>query len=242
MIAYTPSNTRAKKLIVMDEAERRWFESLNGAPEWALIDWSRQLLLQRDEYHRVFLDVGAHCGTWALNLAETASHVFAWEPQRRSFFRLAGGIVLNDHLESRITAFHEGVDQGGQDFTFRTLAIINEDGGGSSFERVTPAHHIPIRTEEVVCGSIDSRMESYEFYGRVGLIKVDVEGLEVEVIEGAKYVLKRHRPHLLIESWSAKRDVESAAREVRLVDRLVELDYRVVRVTGYPEMILGEPL
>jgi Methyltransferase FkbM domain len=53
---------------------------------------------------------------------------------------------------------------------------------------------------------------------RAGLIKIDVEGLEMEVIAGGQALLKRDRPVLFVEIISSsrrRRDVEAAPSGAR---------------------------
>jgi hypothetical protein len=36
----------------------------------------------------------------------------------------------------------------------------------------------------------------------VDAMKIDAEGMEIEVLKGSAEILKNHRPHLIIETWS----------------------------------------
>ncbi len=57
-----------------------------------------------------------------------------------------------------------------------------------------------------------------------GLLKIDVEGAEMSVLQGAARVLRDHRPHVVVET-------HSAALETGVADMLAGLGYRV-RIVG----------
>ena len=76
---------------------------------------------------------------------------------------------------------------------------------------------LPPRLERVECRAIDSLVERGEI-PPPDLVKLDVEGAEALVLEGARAVLAGHRPRLVVELHGA-----GAAREVAA--RLLDLGY-----------------
>lgn len=78
----------------------------------------------------------------------------------------------------------------------------------------------------------------------IGLIKIDVEGFEKNVIEGAQETLKRNRyPRILFESWRPSRDSEGqSATYLRneLFEYIRSIGYRIVPVNGWDEMFIAE--
>lgn len=68
-------------------------------------------------------------------------------------------------------------------------------------------------------------------WGPPGLVKIDVEGAELEVLMGARRVLADHRPHLMVETHS--RELEAACG-----DLLVAAGYAPVVVT--PRKLIPE--
>ena len=44
-----------------------------------------------------------------------------------------------------------------------------------------------------------NKLDNFKFSNKISFIKIDVEGHELKVIDGAKETLKKHKPNLLIE-------------------------------------------
>ena len=42
------------------------------------------------------LDIGAHSGTYTISLAEHCNHVYAFEPQKMTYYSLCGSVVLSN--------------------------------------------------------------------------------------------------------------------------------------------------
>ncbi len=99
----------------------------NGIYERALIEWCQQFC-QTD---KLFLDIGAHAGTYSILLAPYCSQVHSFEAQRSTFYQLCGGIAIND-LSSNIIAHHCALTSPDINGKEVILNIISEDGGGSS--------------------------------------------------------------------------------------------------------------
>ncbi len=74
--------------------------------------------------------------------------------------------------------------------------------------------------------------------GRTGLIKLDVEGNEADVIAGATRTIAEHRPIILAEAWLHS---WYEAERLRLRLLLESLDYRVDVAPGWPEMLWAVP-
>jgi FkbM family methyltransferase len=188
--------------------ERRW-----GEPELRLLP----RLVPPDA---VAVDVGAAEGVYSWFLARRARQVHAFEanPESASALRrrLPGARVhacaLSDHhgeLELRIRVV-AGVP-------YRGWASVQPTNSFSAL----PASEI--RVMRVPCATLDS-------FGlkNVGFIKIDVEGHELAVLEGAIATLKASRPLLLIEAEDRHRP--DALRLVR--DFLAPLGYRGWFVDG----------
>ena len=82
---------------------------------------------------------------------------------------------------------------------------------------------------EIEVTTLDSALPA-EF--RPSLVKVDVEGGELEVLLGARRVLAEHRPILALEHQYGRRS--DPARTLRIHDVLDELGYELRTISGTP--------
>ncbi|WP_420608137.1 FkbM family methyltransferase [Novosphingopyxis sp.] len=77
----------------------------------------------------------------------------------------------------------------------------------------------------------------------VGIIKIDVEGAEADVIDGLKPLIERDRPYMLVEILPCHSEEDRARidRQEHIEKTLVDLDYKKVRVHHVEELLL-EPI
>ena len=142
----------------------------------------------------VAVDVGCNKGSYLYWLSRSVprGRVFAFEPQP----------LLADYLKRVTRALRmdnvcvEG--SGVSDKPGRlTLYIPGEsDSPAASFEEVITRSE-KCRVVEVPVTTLDEYFEGVE--GRIGAIKIDVEGHELAVLRGAKGILSRHKPVVVLE-------------------------------------------
>lgn len=158
-------------------------------PEWA------RTFLSHVEQGMDVVDIGANVGFYTVAAAKKGARVLAIEPTEGAFKRLHANVERNgvadrtilfnglaadhnDHAEMHVV---EGLEE------YSSLAPIPEPyirGHQSS------TISLPART-------IDSLVQEYRLSPR--LIKVDVEGAEVQVFRGAAETLAKHRPAVMSE-------------------------------------------
>lgn len=161
----------------------------------------------------VLLDCGANIGVHTVECAVEMTgwgSVLAIEAQERLYYALAGNIALNNCFNAR--AIHAAV--AAQDGTLRVpVPDYLQPGSFGSLELKPQGSaefigqkidYSPDAMQEIRCLKIDSLALS-----RIDLIKIDVEGMELEVLEGARQTVAKHRPILLVE-WlkSPKPDLQ----------------------------------
>ncbi len=141
----------------------------------------------------VFLDVGANTGYFSLLAArrEPQSTIVAFEPVSFLFDELNRNIALN-HF-SNIKAIHAAA---GAVEELRTLFISGADNRGmSSFQ---PPENYSGMKEEVKTLPLDNWFANSGL-AKVDIIKIDVEGSEVSVLQGMQQLLQKFTPVILIE-------------------------------------------
>jgi len=195
-----------------------WFYA-SGIPEHKLIQWTLNTLISPD---KVFIDIGAHVGTYSWMCGKKALHTHAFECNPRVFCYLAANIALHG-LEDKVTPHRcaLGNEAGTADYYIRS-----EDGGGNGMKCLNAQDELRKRIL-VETRTLDSfRLEN------VGCIKIDVEGFEKEVLMGSTETIRRWKPTILFESWGTwKKDVPSTLQP-DLFNYLGSLGYTVERIEG----------
>jgi hypothetical protein len=86
-------------------------------------------------------------------------------------------------------------------------------------------------------------LDSFSFRN-VGMIKIDVEGFEKNVLQGAQETLKANGyPRIFFESWVPEREAEgfpSKSLRAELFEYIESTGYTVIPVRGYSEMFIAE--
>jgi FkbM family methyltransferase len=175
----------------------------------------RELLLLPDlvTRDRVAVDIGANKGVYTHVLSRLCAHVVAFEPNPRMF------AILDRLRAANVTAHQVALSdaEGEADLTFpdvpgkpgrasfqrgtlsRGDARSGQAGGKSGGQRGAPA--VPHGRSNAVRVQT-KRLDSYNLRN-VGLIKIDVEGAEQAVLDGARDTIARERPVLVIEMTDA---------------------------------------
>ncbi len=144
----------------------------------------------------VAIDGGAHVGLFALHLAQavgSSGHVHAFEPFPGNADLLESSVAENQFAD-RLTVHR--VALGASSGIGRINFATHTPNSGGAFLIPAGADGLPghERMEVQVVALDDVKIE-----GRVGCIKLDVEGAEPLVLAGASKLLARDRPSLLAE-------------------------------------------
>jgi FkbM family methyltransferase len=135
----------------------------------------------------VAIDVGANRGVYVFPLAARASHVYAYEPSPWLASYLARGVPSNVTVRPCAVSDKPG--------TVSLRVPIRADGSLSHNEGSIERYGTEgTRSAEVQCVRLDD-----ENTGPVGFIKIDAEDHEIPVVRGARNIILRDRPNLLVE-------------------------------------------
>jgi FkbM family methyltransferase len=173
------------------------------------------LCVADDRPSPVVLDVGANVGVFTLLAAALgASTVFAFEPIPAHVALIAESVRRN-RFERAVRL----VAAGASDRTARVDILMNlANRGGSSFlpEKLVLENATEVRAVQCNVTTIDSLVHQ-----RVDVMKIDVEGFESCVVEGATRLFARHGVcFVFLEFWLSLRP---CARDV--IDYLLGLGY-----------------
>ena len=190
-----------------------------GLFECQLIEWSKQFANQ----DKIFLDIGAHTGTYSISLAYKFERVVAFEPQLSTYNALCGSVALSG-LSYVVDCQRFGLgseEQVGE----QTLKIVSNDGGGSSLN--PGSTETVLREETIQVRTLDSFHLS-----NIGFVKMDVENNELNVLRGALNTLRESGyPPILFESNGDNPALFGFLKEA--------LGYKIVSISGVVNMYLA---
>jgi FkbM family methyltransferase len=156
-------------------------ELAQGEPELALVHrWT--------DPTRAALDIGANRGIWANVLARHVPHVYALEPNPKLFK------ILQAAAGPKVTCLPFGASD--KDDTASLMVPKGAKGYSNQGASLNPA-----RVNGQAFGALDvqtRRIDSLELPA-IGFIKTDVEGHEVAALQGARRLIERDRPNLIVE-------------------------------------------
>jgi FkbM family methyltransferase len=145
----------------------------------------------------VAYDIGSHFGFMALVLASRVGvegKVIAFEPVPENFANLKDVVTFN-HLADTITILPKAVS----DTVGELTMVLRESSYMHFLERASQGQDKPsYRRMTVETATIDS-LVNREGYPPPTLLKIDVEGSESLVVQGALATLRLYSPTLLIE-------------------------------------------
>lgn len=158
------------------------------------------MLLARREAHGpgvMALDCGANIGTYTLEWARQMQgwgRVLSFEPQEHIYYALCGNIVINNLFNVRAVKVAIAEYPGFIAMPAVDYQIPGQFGGhrlrGDGDEIGQPT----LEKTSVKVITIDSIN-----LPRVDFIKLDIEGMEVEALKGARDTITMHKPYMLIE-------------------------------------------
>ncbi len=141
----------------------------------------------------IVVEVGANIGSHTLFLAQSVGSqgaVLAFEPQRRVFQMLCGNLALNGIENVRALQMGLGDGDGVAKIPALSFAQTVNVGGVSlaSTEAAPDWEDVEVRT-----------LDSFNL-PRLDFLKIDVEGMEEQVLRGAEQTIRRCRPLLYVEN------------------------------------------
>jgi hypothetical protein len=162
------------------------------------------------------IDVGGHIGTTSLPYSRLFSHVIAFEPNPVSHGFFAENIKLNSL--KNITLFNKGV------YNKSTTCMVRKHGENSG------CYYIQECTKNE--SSIDTvKLDDIEYDAPVDFIKIDTEGSELYVLEGAADTIAKHKPLIQVETNHCSSRLFGYGQE-RILEFMSQNNYRIFDSDG----------
>ena len=185
----------------------------------------QEALVDRVKAGDVFYDVGANVGfltVLAARLVGPGGAVHAFEPVARNVETIRRNVRLNGWSNVRVHPVAVSAASGEQEL------LVTDYCGGASLSSAGVT--VPGVVKKIVVPTVS--IDDFVRQGKAAppsVVKVDVEGAEVDVLRGMEHTLRAHRPVLLYEVDDADEAV-MRRRWAELDNFVAAAGYRATRV------------
>ena len=145
------------------------------------------------------VDIGANLGSYTHTFARNGVETYSFEPNTETFGLLCSAVHLSEVVfpdsYGRVHLHNNGVT--GRTGDWLKVSVDDVANRGDTSVSVSGDHSdsnsvLSVAIDDVI-GDIDGN--------RVGMIKIDTQGFEPLVFEGAWKTIQKHRPMLAFEWW-----------------------------------------
>nr|WP_294861464.1 FkbM family methyltransferase [uncultured Fluviicola sp.] len=229
---FVPSNIHYKSGSIRNVKRYgiRYQLDLSDYQEWLVYFYcksdSSDHLLNYLKQSKTIFDIGANIGQTALNMFKTQQSkrlnptIYAFEPYPKTFHKLKTNIDLNKN--NHIRAFNIGLSNE-KGILHMTQHSPSNSGGFRMTQESTNTISVPVI-------SLDEFV--YENHiNHIDFIKIDVEGFEIQVIEGARKILETFKPILIFE-YSLENIKAQNGDIQKLLNQLLAMNYKIQTKEG----------
>lgn len=173
------------------------------------LDVLEDILSKYTDKDSVFIDIGMNIGNHSLFLAAHNIKCLAFEANQKMSVIAKENIKIN-HFEDRIKIYEYGLSDKEEKAYFAEEDKNNY--GAMSLEILDTSKESDKKIIE--CKTLDS----FGIQNKVFAMKIDVEGMEAKVLQGAKELISKNRPYIYVEDWSLGKDkIAKMLNELRYV-------------------------
>ena len=155
----------------------------------------------------IMIEVGANIGTHTMALAKLVGEngrVYAFEPQRIVFQTLCANMALNSI--TNVEAFQVAVSNEKGHIMIPDFDYAKENNfGGIELDKFTQGRKVP-----------KVKLDNFLELDRLDFMKIDVEGMEQSVIEGAVDMIEKFKPILYVENDRVEKS-ENLLKSIKLM-------------------------
>jgi FkbM family methyltransferase len=220
-----------RRMVTIGDRTQIWAELHQGSasaayanpPEWCEMRTWKAHLRPND----LFIDVGANVGLYSLFAIDCEANVVAFEPDEQARARLRENAALNNAITIQIRSEAVADRSGEMHFTqgrgLMNQLVLREPDSSTVGVRV-------ITLDEVIGARV------------VAGLKVDVEGAERLVLEGATRALSSHRIKLIQLEWNPYCEKLLGEDRTPVADLLRLHGYRLFRPTEDGGRLAVQPM
>ncbi len=186
-LVVAPSDSIGKRIIATGSFERTQFEALDR-----LLSDSSHFFSDMPPLEGVFLDVGANIGLYTIRYSKSFEKTIAIEANPATYHALMANILMSRCQNVDALGLAASDIAGKAEIN---VAVSGEIG----WSRMNKVDWWETYSVEVETRTLDEIVAEKCEDTRVGLLKIDVEGFESQVLRGGKNTLMKHHPLVLFE-------------------------------------------
>ncbi len=209
-----------KNRIFKEQAKFSWYtlNQINNEPEVLVLE---EILAKHVD--AVFLDVGCNKGeyTYAASKFLQPFNIFSFEPNPKLNYVLSK--IFSDVNVLPYALSNEEIKA---KFKVPSLNGYEDDSLGSLDTENKETNETSADIFEVQCKRLDDVATSYKI-NRIDFIKIDVEGFELSVLDGAQHTIEEHSPLLLIEIEKKNHKEHSVLEIINSINTKHQNKYKV---------------
>ncbi len=178
---------------------------------------SKRELLRHIPKDGVFYDIGANIGMFSAYIAHKRPDVtfICFEPEKQAFYCLSKTMSSIDNLSAKL--FNVGVGERNEELPI--YKSDRNDGGHSMVENWS--EHGQQKTSDFVSVINLDDFIIKQSISPPDVIKIDVEGFELNVLKGIKNTIEKYRPIVLIETNNE--DIVNSGEFIKYLNNLDDL-------------------
>lgn len=204
-----------RRAVLFGYAEDEFFKNISDHLQWNVVVLEE---LRKLPQGAVFCDVGANIGTSALSACYIVPdcRVISFEPSPRALACLHRMIAENGLKGVEVVEAAVGAAPGELPLAETEFLAGSHLSVVKHAMRSQPTALVPVVT-------LDDVLLDQKRLDRLDLLKIDVEGFELDVLDGAMRVIDRFKPRMVIEYSAFGIVVNADGSPLRLVERLLEM-------------------
>jgi FkbM family methyltransferase len=200
-------------------------------------DHEVEMLIDLCAQARVFVDIGANAGWYSLAIARACANlaVVAFEPERKIAIEFRENLERNKELQTRVTLVERAVGDRNDELFFQPSASEKNPGVGrvTGEARSADAYKVPV-----------VRLDSFCESGlKPDVVKIDVEGAEVDVLRGLSGLYKFGFPGaVLVETHAFYFPASATEFNAQVMDELKLGGFSILRLQSGEWLPQSTPL
>lgn len=219
--------TRKKYILFKNDCGVSDITRRGGIYEHYIFDYIKEKL---NVQGTTIIDVGANFGFHSLEFSDLVGDegkVYSFEPQRLVYYQLCGNVILN----GRANIYTNNVALS-DEITILKMENLQYDSnepiniGNAHLDACT---HLAYNMVDV------NTLDSFNIEN-VSVLKIDVQGYEPKVLDGAKETIFKNKPIIFIEVEAPQLSIYGW-NENDIFTRLDELGYTYTRVIDAPHLV-----